>query len=164
MEELAEGQVTMGTEGLTAIGTEEVTEGSMVIRGEAGQMGYVDSLWPSVAAFHSFLNDTIGIEERERIPVVEGVPVQEIPEDVGVPEEERVPEVEVVPEMTSPEAEGIPEEVGVSLQGIPEDVEGVPEEKRVPEVEVEVVPVQGMPRGHRRSRGYQRWRWYPRRR
>ncbi|XP_022843148.1 cold and drought-regulated protein CORA-like [Olea europaea var. sylvestris] len=39
-------------------------------QGGGGQMGYVDSSWPSVAAF-----DTMGMEEREMIPVVEGVPV-----------------------------------------------------------------------------------------
>ncbi|XP_022850871.1 uncharacterized protein LOC111372714 [Olea europaea var. sylvestris] len=112
-------------------------------QGGGGQMRYVDSSWPSVATFDLFLNDTMGMEERERIPMVEGVPVQDILEDVeGVPEEERVPEmaVEVVLKMTSPDAEGIPEEVGVPVQGIPEDVEGASE------VEVVVVPVQGIPK------------------
>ncbi|XP_022856810.1 uncharacterized protein LOC111377895 [Olea europaea var. sylvestris] len=74
------------------------------------------------------------MEERERIPVVEGMLAQDIPEDVeGVPKEERVPEMEVVSEV------GV--EV-VPVQGIPGDAEGVPEEDRV--LELEVVPVHGI--------------------
>ncbi|XP_022841970.1 uncharacterized protein LOC111365663 [Olea europaea var. sylvestris] len=120
-------------------------------QGGGGQMGYVDSSWPSVVAFDSFLDDTMGMEERERIPVVEGVPVRDIPEDVeGVPEEERVPEVGVPVQGIPEDVEGASEsEVEVEVEvdrvlelevvpvhGIPGDVEGAPEEERVPEVEV----------------------------